>query len=82
MYFNNNLYSTDVDEQQYCSSSKKIHTRIFTLVKSIKKNHCESQFQLKLKMLGKLLAKIIQLKKVFQVKSTLVLVKRPMLFEL
>lgn len=51
-------------------------------LKKKKKTHCESQFQLKLKMLGELLAKIIQLKKVFQVKSTLVLVKRPMLFEL
>lgn len=48
----------------------------------LKKNPCENQFQLKLKMLGELLAKIIQLKKVFQVKSTLVLVKRPMLLEL
>lgn len=36
-YSNNILYSTDVDEQQYCSSSKKIHTWIFTLVKSKKK---------------------------------------------
>lgn len=49
---------------------------------NLKKKTCENQFQLKLKMLGELLAKIIQLKKVFQVKSSLVLVKRPMLFEL
>lgn len=49
---------------------------------NLKKKPCENQFQLKLKMLGELLAKIIQLKKVSQVKSTLVLVKRPMSFEL
>lgn len=62
--------------------SKKSIPEYLHLLNLKKKTHCESQFQLKLKMIGELLAKIIQLKKVFQVKSTLVLVKRPMLFEL